>query len=211
MRTIKFKAKSLEDGQWNIGDLSHVADQTLVKNNPCRDGRPIYTFAVDRKTVCQFTGFLDKNGKEIYEGDVLRSDNYPFSCIKDNAYDNYYGIVGWSEFSAAFYVKTFVSPKAHVSGISREDSYFMSHYNFQDFKVVGSIHDKEWQEKLNLGEVEPERQSRMKKSIPIGPLALDGRVSNPVNPVGIQLMMEQGLSLSFWEELDRKTQRIKRQ
>lgn len=46
MRTIKFKAKSLEDGEWNYGDLSHVADQTLVKNNPCREGRPIKQYLV---------------------------------------------------------------------------------------------------------------------------------------------------------------------
>ena len=58
MRTIKFKSKSLEDGEWNYGDLSHVADQTLVKNNPCREGRPIYTFAVDPATVCQFISTL---------------------------------------------------------------------------------------------------------------------------------------------------------
>lgn len=48
----------------------------------------------------------------------------------------------------------------------------------------------------------------MKKSIPIAPLALDGRVSKPVIPIDVQQMIEQGLS--FWAELDRKAQRIKR-
>ena len=94
MRTIKFKGKSIEDGKWNYGDLSHVGDQTLVKNNPVSDGRPVFTFAVDPSTVCQFTGFTDKNGKEIYEGDVLRSDEYPYSRIEYNTRDDYYAEIG---------------------------------------------------------------------------------------------------------------------
>ena len=146
MRTIKFKGKSLEDGEWNYGDLSHVADQTLVKNNPCREGRPIYTFAVDRNSVCQFTGFLDKNGKEIYEGDVLRSDIYPFSCTEDNKYDNYYGAIGWSEEDASFYMVAIKNPKSSVRGISDGICDFISQKKMQDFEVLGNIHEPEWKQ-----------------------------------------------------------------
>lgn len=147
IENIKFKAKRLDNGEWVIGDLMKESYGVRIIEHTSKASNWI---AVDPNTVCQFTGFKDKKGKEVYEDDVLRSDNYPFSCIEDNAYDNYYGIVGWSEFSAAFYVKTFVNPKAHVSGISHGDFYFMSHYNFQDFEVVGNIHDEEWQKKLKL-------------------------------------------------------------
>lgn len=77
MRTIKFKGKSIEDGKWNYGDLSHVGDQTLVKNNPVSDGRPVFTFAVDPSTVCQFTGLKDYENQDIYEGDILAEKRYP--------------------------------------------------------------------------------------------------------------------------------------
>lgn len=149
MRIIKFKAKSLEDGQWNIGDLSHVADQTLVKNNPCREGRPVYTFAVDPDTVCQFTGFLDKNGKEVYEGDVLKRTCGIAHDITSSLYD-VYGIVRFEAFSACFAMHEF-----YLSMATEEVSPMACGHNFtqdylQDFEVVGGVHDKEWQEKLNL-------------------------------------------------------------
>ena len=41
---------------------------------------------------------------------------------------------------------------------------------------------------------------------PIGPLAIDGHVSNPVKPVDIQQMIEQ--TLDFWEEHDRNMTRL---
>lgn len=46
----------------------------------------------------------------------------------------------------------------------------------------------------------------MKKFIPIGPLAIDGHVSNPVKPVDIQQMIEH--VLDFFAELDRKATKL---
>ena len=153
MRTIKFKAKN-RICEWVNGDLLQHLDGTVYigeNEGPWTDDglcNSDYTHVeiVDPDTVCQLTGFLDKNGKEIYEGDVLRSDEYPFSCTGDNVYDNYYGAIGWSEEEALFYIVAIKNPKSSVRGISDGISDSISQNKMQDFEVIGNVHDDEWKQ-----------------------------------------------------------------
>lgn len=147
MRTIKFKAKRKCKEQWVSGDLAHSLDGKLnILGFVEEEGKIGFTGAhpIDPSTVCQFTGSLDKNGKEIYEGDVLRSDEYPYSCLEDGKHDNYFGVVFYDEQVSAFCLLTVKNPEASVKGISDGISDFITQNELKNFEVVGNIYNSEW-------------------------------------------------------------------
>ena len=148
MRTIKFKGQKPSNGAWVYGCLvySNEIDAAIYYQTGRGSVKTMDLVYVNPDTVCQFTGFLDKNGKEIYEGDVLRSDEYPYSCIGYNRRDNYFGLIEWNENEAAFYIVTIKNPKSSVKGISDGISDYISQSALQDFEVIGNIYDDEWKQ-----------------------------------------------------------------
>ena len=146
MRTIKFKAKTLKADEWIVGDFVCINGVTCIKPEGESDNVFPICMKVDPSTVCQFTGFLDKNGKEIYEGDVLRSDEYPYSCIGDKRRDNYYAVVYYCEEGACFGTVTAKNPSSDVGGISDGILDDVEREKMKSFEVVGNIHEEKWQQ-----------------------------------------------------------------
>ena len=158
MRIIKFKAKTLKTGEWIAGDLVCSNGKIFIKHEDEPDKVFPICKKVDPDTVCQFTGFLDKNGKEIYEGDVLRSDEYPYSCIGDKKRDNYYAVVYYCEKGACFGTVTAKNPSSDVGGISDGILDDVEREKMKNFEVIGNVYEPEWKQYREYIQDEDEEQ-----------------------------------------------------
>lgn len=82
MRAILFKAKWKDNGKWVKGyvvckhGLYFIYD--IVNSDSC--GQNIYE--IDPETLCQFTGLYDKNGKRIWENDILMCHGNPVDLVR---------------------------------------------------------------------------------------------------------------------------------
>ncbi len=96
MREVLFRGKRVKDGKWVDGSLfSSMTGQKFIRWEVEDDGaiEEIVQYEVVPETIGQFTGLVDRNGKRVFEGDIVlvngtkRVGKYVTSIVfKDGCY-----------------------------------------------------------------------------------------------------------------------------
>jgi uncharacterized phage protein (TIGR01671 family) len=119
MREIKFRGKRKDTGEWVYGYFTRNDESGRCYITTQSKTGGAYPWEVDPATVGQYTGINDKNGREIYEGDIV------------TGLFNHTDIIGHIVYSsdATFFIK-------------RKGLYGIGLNNAEDWlEVVGNIYD----------------------------------------------------------------------
>lgn len=75
MREILFKAKREDNGEWVEGYYRRIPCMGMLEHYimPRNPKNRMEQYAIDPDTLCQYTGLTDKNGKKIWENDIVQA------------------------------------------------------------------------------------------------------------------------------------------
>ncbi|EKZ4829384.1 hypothetical protein QO275_001638 [Listeria monocytogenes] len=139
MREIEFRGKRIDNGEWVYGNLMQFEDSATFIFADERKGASTLTYAhfiinnmhaIDEKTIRQYTVLKDKNGKKIFEGDIVAFSEDDFHVF--NSQVEYFSEDGYPAFDikvpSTYYFDSNVFSEVSMSGL-------------YEIEVIGNIHE----------------------------------------------------------------------
>lgn len=135
MRQIKFRGKRKDYGYWLYGDYCSLPSSTIlfISEKQSVDFERVIT-----ETVGQFTGLVDRNGKEIYEGDILLSQGQNKEFIQVVEFHNTDKTCGRGWVGVNHVQIELINGEEIKNKISDRFSYFSFPCSCE---IIGNIHD----------------------------------------------------------------------
>lgn len=132
-REIKFRAWDVDNKKWIRSFRVYKSGKGLSIYSD-KDGSTLGV-NVDSSTyiLIQFTGLLDKNGKEIYEGDIVNI-RFRDNIVGKPKFSWDKGVIKWNEKSSAF--KWF----SVEEDSSDENNYWLTHADSVGREVIGNVY-----------------------------------------------------------------------